>query len=369
MKIIHFILGKANPERMNGVNRVVYQLATHQAKAGFDVELWGLTDNPIHNYPARSFKTFLFKNPKTKWVLPVAVRHEMKKLDPSSTIFHLHGGFIPQHFAMSRLLLRNGFPYVLTPHGSYNRIAMQKSGLQKKIYISLFEKSLVKDARAIHALGKSEVDGLHLFYPEKNVKLIPYGYETPQPINGKNRKKEDGFVFGYCGRLDAYTKGLDIIIAAFAKFVRKHPSKLWIIGDGPDKNKLQKLIGQADIENHVLWLGSKYGDEKTGLIASLDGFLLLSRNEGLPTAVLEAAALGVPCIISRETNLGDVVQQYKAGVVLNKNSVEEMVEAMAELYRAKSNGHWKLMSENATKMVEEAFNWNKVITQIQELYV
>ena len=43
MKIIHIILGKANPKRMNGVNKVVYSLASIQLEQGFDVEVWGIT--------------------------------------------------------------------------------------------------------------------------------------------------------------------------------------------------------------------------------------------------------------------------------------------------------------------------------------
>jgi glycosyltransferase involved in cell wall biosynthesis len=368
VKIIHFILGKANPDRMNGVNRVVYQLASHQAKAGFDVEVWGLTGNPIHDYPPRYFKTVLFKNRKIKWLLAAEAVNELKRLDPISTIFHLHGGFIPQHFAMSRLLLRYGIPYVLTPHGSYNRIAMRTSKLQKKIYVSLFEKSLVENAQAIHCLGKSEINGLKLFSSAKNVKLIPYGFENLTLQKRKDKNHQGGFVFGYCGRLDMRTKGLDIIITAFARFVRKHPSTLWLIGDGADKNKLLHLIRQENIENHIQWLGSKYRDEKSELIAAMDAFILASRNEGLPTSVLEAASLGVPCIISPETNLGDVLLRYDAGIVLDENSPEQLELAMLQLYHAKSNGRWQVMSENAIRMVAEAFDWNHVITEIQEMY-
>ena len=43
MEIIHLVMGKANPQRMNGVNKVVYQLATKQAEAGIKVQVWGFT--------------------------------------------------------------------------------------------------------------------------------------------------------------------------------------------------------------------------------------------------------------------------------------------------------------------------------------
>ena len=61
MEIIHLILGKANPDRMNGVNKVVYQLTTQQAIAGRKVSIWGISKNTEHNYGERNFETRLFQ--------------------------------------------------------------------------------------------------------------------------------------------------------------------------------------------------------------------------------------------------------------------------------------------------------------------
>ena len=60
MEIIHIVLGKANPDRMNGVNKVVFQLATKQAESGRKVTVWGITKDPIKNFPDRNFETVLF---------------------------------------------------------------------------------------------------------------------------------------------------------------------------------------------------------------------------------------------------------------------------------------------------------------------
>ena len=55
MEIIHIILGKANPERMNGVNKVVHEMASNQTQRGYEVMVWGITTNPVHDYPERGF--------------------------------------------------------------------------------------------------------------------------------------------------------------------------------------------------------------------------------------------------------------------------------------------------------------------------
>jgi len=60
MEIIHIVLGKANPDRMNGVNKVVYQLATKQVEFGENVSVWGIAKDKDTNYGERNFETRLF---------------------------------------------------------------------------------------------------------------------------------------------------------------------------------------------------------------------------------------------------------------------------------------------------------------------
>ena len=72
MEIIHLILGKANPDRMNGVNRAVHHLATSQAQNGMHVSVWGITPTPDSAYPdGRLYTTRLFRSRKSKldWIL------------------------------------------------------------------------------------------------------------------------------------------------------------------------------------------------------------------------------------------------------------------------------------------------------------
>ena len=52
MEIIHLVLGKANPLRMNGVNKVVHELAEQQCASGLKASVWGITAQPVHDYPA-----------------------------------------------------------------------------------------------------------------------------------------------------------------------------------------------------------------------------------------------------------------------------------------------------------------------------
>ncbi|MBK7805817.1 MAG: hypothetical protein IPJ51_05910 [Saprospiraceae bacterium] len=69
MEIIHIVLGKANPERMNGVNKVVFQLATKQAESGRNVSVWGITKDPVKKFSRASFLNLTFSIGQTSFCL------------------------------------------------------------------------------------------------------------------------------------------------------------------------------------------------------------------------------------------------------------------------------------------------------------
>src|ERR1700722_11488354 len=133
MEIIHLILGKANPERMNGVNKVIHEMATNQHLHGYPVQVWGITAQPKHDYPDRVFSTRLFQAYRNPFRLDAALKQAF--LDYKGRIVvHIHGAFIPVFYAVSRFLDDHTIPFIITPHSTYNRLIMKKNAMRKKIY-------------------------------------------------------------------------------------------------------------------------------------------------------------------------------------------------------------------------------------------
>jgi glycosyltransferase involved in cell wall biosynthesis len=367
MEIIHVILGKANPDRMNGVNKVVHQLATRQVSAGYHVRVWGITNNPVHDYPERDYKTELFAAAK----IPFTVGNDFKKAIhqlPKGVVFHLHGGFIPVMYAIAGLLGSISIPYIFTPHGSYNTIAMQKSAFRKKLYFRFFEKSLLKSASSIHNLGQSEIEGLNEIFPNNKSVLIPYGFERIDPCAGVIKNSQ--FIIGFCGRIDIYTKGLAELLRGFAKFNQSYAdSQLWIIGDGNERITLEHLAQSLNIAQSVIFHGSKYGQDKIALLQQLDVFAAPSRNEGMPTAVLEASALGIPCLVTTATNTGEIIKKYDAGEVLHHTDENEIADGIIKLYkRIVSDREADQLKSNALKMIDAEFNWALIVEKLYQVY-
>lgn len=364
--IIHLILGKANPERMNGVNKVVYQLATKQAQTGRKVALWGITKDLSHNYGERNFETQLFKAHKNPFHIDKSLKSAVL-VQKGKAVFHLHGGWIPVYASLAKFFAKHQIPFVLTPHGAYNTIAMQRSAFRKKIYFQLFEKTLLKNAQKIHAIGESEVEGLGKVYPNQKSFLLPYGFSQNQFLRIQRLKAIDNqnFIIGFVGRLDIYTKGLDLIIKAFQQFQEKiKHTKLWIIGDSDERTVLEKMIAENNIKNIKLW-GKKFGNEKFELMKEMDIFVHASRNEGLPSAVLEASSLGIPSVVSKATNIGNFIEKYKAGMKVKNENIEDLTQAFLILHQS----NLIEMGKNGQKMLSEVFDWEILVEKFEELYV
>ncbi len=367
MEIIHLILGKANPERMNGVNKVVYQMATRQQNGGKNVAVWGVTKDLIHNYGERNFTTVLFQAHKNPFKIDGNLKKALIELNKTAVI-HLHGGWVPMYASLARFLSKHNISYVLTPHGAYNTIAMKRSGITKKLYFSLFEKTLLKHAKRIHSLGESEVSGLNELYPNTKSFLLPYGFEIANDLPTKQTNQET-FIIGFVGRLDIYTKGLDLLIEAYKEFSDKASnSELWIVGDSKEKSTLEELVKTNNLESHVKFFGSKFGLEKDELISQMTIFTHPSRNEGIPTAVLEACALGIPSVVTQATNIASYISKYNAGIAITDESIDELVMAFESLFKIWNTSAMENLSSNAKLLVQEAFDWDTLVTKLDELY-
>lgn len=269
--IVHIILGKANPNRMNGVNKVVYQLANAQCTIGENVEVWGITKDPgsSSDYP-RDFHLRLFKKQRNSFSLDSNL---IEAIENKKAIFHLHGGFLPEMYALSQALILKKKTYIFTPHGSYNLVALRKSSFLKKIYLYFFEKGLLKKAKYVHIIGQSEADSMDDLNIEAKRILIPNGQSPEQGSVLESKAKTSEINFGFMGRFTVYTKGLDLLLKGFKLYKGKYggSGKLKMIGAGGEINKVKKLVDKLNLADDVIFMGARYGDEKKVCLRNLTG--------------------------------------------------------------------------------------------------
>ena len=368
-KIIHLVLGKANPHRMNGVNKVAHHHAEYLHKLGYDVEIWGITHSPTSPVIDRQVKTRLFRSQYYIRGLDPALMMAIEQLQPK-VLFHIHGALIREFYLITKILVEKNISYVYTPHGAFNEAALKKNTWIKKLYIDSYEKPILKNAKKVHFLGQSEYDHITKIVRLNNKVIIPNGQcfeELKFEYKSVDREKEP--VFGFCGRLDIYYKGLDVLIESFTDYINKNgQGLLWLIGDSPERKKLEQKVIANNISNKVVFYGAKYGEEKLNLIANMDVFVHPSRSEGSPTAVLEAAALNRPLLVTTGTNIGELVDQYNAGLHIKKLDVESIRLALHDFEKMFHNDQLKPLGNNAASMVKDNFDWIKIAQQLSAVY-
>lgn len=369
-RIVHLSLGKVNPERQNGINQVVHNLASAQVAMGLSVEYWGLTPTPDAETSARPYSLRLFQARWNRFCLDAALNDAIDGLD-TTAIVHLHGSFLPELRAASKRLAQRGIPYVVTPHGGFMKDALLKRRRTKALWIWLSEKRMLRNARAVQALSGREFVDMGPIAGVERLQTIPNGQAAipsiePTPLPSGTRRP----IFAFCGRLAAHTKGLDALIAGFARYVAaRGQGILWIVGDGEDRQALEAQAEDLGISRRVTFFGPLFGEEKLARLAQANAFVHPSRHEGMPTAVLEAGALGLPLLVSPGTNLDQNVRQASAGAVVQEVTPEALADALMGMEREYDSGTLAQCGKNAASMVANYFSWERVADLIaQELY-
>ncbi len=364
LKIIHVLKGKANPNTMNGVNKVVHNLASTQLKQGHDVQVWGITGSTTGVSHDHTYPLHLFPAMKNRFAVNPAMLAALNAVE-SGTIFHLHSVFLPELYALSRQLKKRGFSWVLSPHGGYAPESLKKNAIIKRIYKLLFENKLIAGAAAIHAIGVyGEADQ---FTDTKfKVGLVPNGY-APSGRQKVNWNTQGYLRISYCGRLAIKHKGLDLLIAGIRSAVDQGVDvRLDLIGDGPDRANLERLIERLMLTDRVVFHGIKMGEEKEDLIMEADVFAHTSRWDVVPTAVLEAAGIGLPLMVSVPTNMAEYVSKNAAGFVVEALQAESIAHVIGLLAVDKAAGILSAKGAAAYQMIKQEFSWESISMQLAE---
>lgn len=158
-------------------------------------------------------------------------------------------------------------------------------------------------------------------------------------------------------------KRVEDVLKMFAKVIQKIPSKILFVGDGPERNNLERLCRELNLCGSVIFVG-KVNDTAHVLEIS-DLFVLPSETESFGLAALEAMALGVPVISSNTGGIPEVNLQGITGFLSNVGDTDDMAEnAIKLLSDDKMFGEFK---ENAFHRAKE-FCIEKVLPMYESIY-
>jgi glycosyltransferase involved in cell wall biosynthesis len=163
----------------------------------------------------------------------------------------------------------------------------------------------------------------------------------------------------YAGRLKR-AKRPDHAVRAFRIVREKVPeAELWFLGDGPLRKGLEKMAAEG-----VKFFGSLSNEERRGLIGKGGVLVNPSVREGWGLNVVEAAALGVPCVAYDVGGLRDSVKDGVTGLLVESGDVEGLAEALVRVLR--DEGLRRRLGEDALKYAQQ-FSWDKTAEEFMKV--
>lgn len=319
------------------------------------------------------------KNSKWPFEIPVELTYDLKCNTEKLDILSLHSLYAPANYTVSKYAIKAKIPYIVLSHGAFDPIANKKSRYKKLLYKYLFELKILNNAVAIHAYTDQEMEHAKNYGAKSPIIVCPNGIDINKVPNNLDiyyiSKKlpitENKRIILFLGRLDIKHKGLDLLIKAFALFIKITSFKntvLILVGPSWNGtlNKLKKLVKKLNLEDFVYFLDPVYGNEKYDLMSSASIFVHISRYEAFGHSIVEAMACGCPVLISNRACISTYIERYNAGIITYL-SIENIAMNLIKLLS--NNEKLLKMRENAKLLAKKEFDYienTKLLTRFYD---
>jgi glycosyltransferase involved in cell wall biosynthesis len=160
-------------------------------------------------------------------------------------------------------------------------------------------------------------------------------------------------------------KGIDVLLRAFGIVRHSHRVHLIVVGDGPLGEELRALAHELRIEDSISWLGFQADPVKW--LEAMDVFAFPSRLEGVPNAVLEAMAVGLPIVATTIGGVVDILEEGRTGFLIPPDDPDALAAALDRLLR---NASLRAdLGYHARNRVVEVFSLSDNISRLTDLYL
>ena len=320
--------------------------------------------------------------------MPVKMKRGLS-FDGLAATFRLYKIFKREKFDVVQYSTRNA--------GTYASIAAWMAGIKCRLYCQwgmmfialkgfkrfllwLDEKIITKVSTVIESESFSMYETAieHGIYKRDKASVVWNGsacgvniakYEMPKKAawREKTRKKygidKDACVFGWCGRITR-DKGHNELFAAFREINKTNKSaRLMMVGDNDNAETIDhELFAWAHRCPEVIFTGRIPREEVSKYYSAMDVFCSLSYREGFGLVVIEAAAMGVPGIVSDALGQRDTIDDQEPGLLVRTKNVDDVVNAMETCIEHPEKV--KEMGFKARKCVEEKYDQQELFRRL-----
>jgi len=297
-------------------------------------------------------------------------------------IVHTHtakAGFIGRTAA---ILL--GVRHILhTFHG--HTFAHYFGALKNRVFMSL-ERMLSHWTSKVIAVSRQQVHDLADVYriaPASKVVEVPYGMNLGELLNCETKRDvlrreyrltPDTTVVGIVGRLYAIKAHDFFILSAFEVLKKRKDVHFFIVGDGDERVKLEKMVKAEDAGANIHFLG--WQKDMTAAYAAMDILALTSFNEGSPFSLIEGMAAGLPAVSTPAGGVPDLFLDQKKdgnlrfaknGILVDRRDPALFAEALVRL--TDNVEARKKMGEEARRFAGAKFSYERLLNDMEDIYL
>jgi poly(glycerol-phosphate) alpha-glucosyltransferase len=290
----------------------------------------------------------------------------------SPDLIHAHGLWTFSSWASVATARRLGVPSIVTTHGMLDRWALSQSKAAKVVALKSWQGWALKRCSCIHALCDEERDSIRALGITTPIAVIPNGIEAVGEMQVPEWRKRLGpgkRVLLYLGRLHE-KKGLIPLLHAWIELRRRNEASEWCLAiagwsDDDFGAQLKHIARGSRMDNDVHFIGPQYGVAKWESYQASDAFVLPSFSEGLPMAVLEAWACGLPVAMTSACNLA-VGFDRGAAMKIDVDRVEILGQQLTDFLQ---NGERLAKFGSAGReLAKTTFSWSCVGESLARLY-
>lgn len=346
-------LGKALAERGHAVHFITYALP---------MRLTGFMDNVVfHEVEMSSYPLFDFPLYTLALASKMVEVAKYEKLD----LFHCHYA-IPHAtsaYLAKEMLASQDIKVITTLHGTdITLVGLEPSFLP----VMKFSIERSDGVTAVSRFLKEKT--LTNYGIDKEIEVIPNFvdtrkyYRNPEEEVRKHFASPNEKILVHTSNFRPVKRVPDVI-RIFDEVLKKVPSRLVIIGDGPERSQCELLSRELGIHEHVRFLGKQ--TDVIHILSLADLFLMPSQSESFGLSALEAMACGVPVISSSVGGLPELQVHGQTGYIAEIGDIERMAKYAIDLL-SNSSKH-QIFAKAARERALE-FDASKIVTQYEQYY-
>lgn len=346
-----------------GAEKVVLETAINLAKSNFAVTVctlrcgW-LTDNlknaGINHLHLESKNSFDFG---LIFRLASLIKKEKFEL--------LHSHLLDSNFYCSLASFIAGVPHIASDHGDVHHLHLKKFSRLKLKIISLLPTQMT--AVSNFTAQQLKVQGYNspvTVTGNPITNSFQQSLEVRENVRNSFALKAEDFLWLNIANLRV-VKDQVTLIKGFAKAYHENKKQMLVIlGEGPERVKLETLINNLELSNQVKLLG--FCNDLNPYLQAADGFILSSKSEALPLSLLEAGLAGLVTVATNVGGIPEIIENNVNGFLFEKGNDQQLADHLLRVYKDQKTA--RKMSEVLRGKIKSNFSWESYLEKLNQLY-